>query len=111
MLKSLRQVTGQILKRNPDLRQNLVTGDFNLSTWLFRRALSGLSWSSAAYLAASVSIRHPKRFVLSFIPEMVKLSVGALYRWVRHAPKNRFAIGSVGEAQAQATSRRSRSCA
>ena len=97
MLRSMRQVTCQILKRNPDLSQNLATGDFNLSTWLFRRAVSGFNLSNAAYLTAVVSIRHPMRFVLSFIPEAVQLSLAALSRWVRHPPKDRFTIGSVSE--------------
>jgi hypothetical protein len=109
MVRSLRQVTGQILKRNPNLSRNLVNGDFNLSAWLFRRAMSGLSWSNAIYLAATVFMRHPGRFVSNFIPEMVELSVGAIYRWVRHAPKTRFVIGSVGT-EVQTSSRRSSSC-
>jgi len=103
MLRSLSHVTGQVLKRNPDLNQNLVNGDFNLGKWLFRRAVSGKSLSTATYLAAIVSTRHPKRFVSSFIPEMVTLSLAALYRWVRRAPKHRFAIGSVGGSQVQAS--------
>lgn len=110
MLRSLRQVTGQILKRNPNLSQNLVNGDFNLSAWLFRRAMSGLCWSNATYIAAIVFMRHPRRFFLNFIPEMVKLSVRAIYRWIRHAPKNRFVIGSVGP-EVQTSSRRSTRCA
>jgi glycosyltransferase involved in cell wall biosynthesis len=109
MLRSLRQVSGQILERNPDLSQNLVNGDFNLSAWLFRRAMSGLNLWTAAHLAAIVFTKHPKRFVLSFIPEMVRLSLAALDRWVRQAPKNRFAIGSAGESQVQATCLRSTS--
>ena len=51
-------------------------------------------------------MRHPGSFVFNFIPEMVGLSVGAIYRWVRHAPKTRFVIGSVGPAQVQTRSRR-----
>jgi glycosyltransferase involved in cell wall biosynthesis len=107
MLRSLRHVTDEILERNPDQSQNLVNGDFNLSAWLFRRAMSGTSLWNAANLAAIVSTKHPKRFAFSFIPEMVRRSFDALYRWVRRVPKNRFAIGSVGESQVPVTCPRS----
>ena len=103
MLRSLRHVSGQILERNPGQSQNLVKGDFNLSAWLFRRAICGLSLRSAAHIAAIVSLKHPKLFALSFIPEMVQLSLAALNRWIRQAPKDRFAIGSAGESQVHTT--------
>lgn len=103
MLRSLRNVTCQILKRNPELSHNLVIGDFNLSIWLFRRAMSGLSVWTAANIAALVSLKHPKRFTLRFIPEMVRLSFAALYRWFRRAPKTAFVIGSAGTVQVHAT--------
>jgi glycosyltransferase involved in cell wall biosynthesis len=103
MLRSLRHVSCQTLKRNPDQRQHLVNGDFNLSTWLFRRAMSDLNLWNAAALAAIVSTKHPTRFIVSFIPEMVQRSLAALYRWVRRAPKDRFAIGSVNEHHVRAT--------
>jgi glycosyltransferase involved in cell wall biosynthesis len=103
MLRSVRHVSGQILERNPDQSQNLVNGDFNLSAWLFRRAMSGLRLCTAAYIAAIISLKHPKRFALSFIPEMVQRSFAALIRLVLQAPKNRFAIGGTGESQVQTT--------
>jgi glycosyltransferase involved in cell wall biosynthesis len=107
MLRSWRLVTSEILEKNPDQSQNLVNGDFNFTAWLFRRAMSGKSLWTAANLAAIVSTKHPKRFAFSFIPEMVRLSLDAIYRWVRQVPKNRFAIGSVGESQVSATCPRS----
>jgi glycosyltransferase involved in cell wall biosynthesis len=97
MLRSLRHVTGQVLESNPELSQHLVKGDFNLSAWLFRRAISGRSVFTAAHLAAIVSKTHPSRFVFFFIPEMVQRSFAALYRWMRRAPKSRFVIGKVSE--------------
>jgi glycosyltransferase involved in cell wall biosynthesis len=103
MLRSLRHVTGEILERNPDQSQNLMNGDFNLSAWLFRRAMSSINLQAAATIAAIVSTKHPKRFALSFIPEMVRLSLDRLYRLIRQPPKNRFAIGSVEESQVQAS--------
>ena len=104
MLRSLRHVTSLVLERNPELSQNLVKGDFNLSAWLFRRAMSGRSVSTAAQVAAIVSKTHPQRFVFNFIPEMVRLSFAALYRWIRRAPKSRFVIGKVSTNQPQAQS-------
>jgi glycosyltransferase involved in cell wall biosynthesis len=103
MLRSWRHVSEQIRERNPDQSQNLVNGDFNLSAWVFRRAMSGLRLWSAALIAVIISLKHPKRFALSFIPALAQLSFDALARWIFQVPKIRFAIGSAGDSQVQTT--------